>query len=80
MLPFVGGMFELSWWVVIGLFRSRASVRISTKLAMHSNLKIPWGVDSDQLWGQTESLKIFRFLLDFWESWRLSRVRNGVGI
>jgi hypothetical protein len=27
-----------------------------------------------------ESLKIFRFLLDFWESWRLSRVRNGVGI
>ena len=28
----------------------------------------------------TESLKIFRFLLDFWESWRLSRVRNGVGI
>jgi hypothetical protein len=28
----------------------------------------------------TERLKIFRFLLDFWESWRLSRVRNGVGI
>ncbi|MGC1863696.1 MAG: UDP-glucuronic acid decarboxylase family protein [Methylocystis sp.] len=30
--------------------------------------------------GNPESLKIFRFLLDFWESWRLSRVRNGVGI
>jgi hypothetical protein len=29
---------------------------------------------------RSESLKIFRFLLDFWESWRLSRVRNGVGI
>jgi hypothetical protein len=39
-LPFVGGMFELIWRVVIGLFRSRASVRIPTKPAMHSNLKL----------------------------------------
>ena len=27
-----------------------------------------------------QRLKIFRFLLDFWESWRLLRVRFGVGI
>ena len=29
---------------------------------------------------QPRRLKIFRFLLDFWESWRLLRVRFGVGI
>jgi hypothetical protein len=35
-------------------------------------------LDGDPL--QPQRLKIFRFLLDFWESWRLLRVRFGVGI
>ena len=35
MLPFMGDMLKLIWWVVIGLFRSRASLEAEILMLRH---------------------------------------------